>query len=564
MAYTIPAIIHRLDSNLIVLEACQGLDLPIRPDLALEAMTKDSDNTDEHDVEQINFQGGMGNNYERLEFLGDSFLKMSTSIALYSLVPEGNEFDYHVSRMILICNKNLFNNALELKLEESVRSKSFNRRVWYPEGLEQLRGKKNTSILGRKAAGRGVHVLGDKSIADVCEALIGAAYLTGKESGSLDMAVQAVTKLSNHKLENEHHTMKTWNELYSAFQVPKWQAAESTAVHVHLAQQIEEQMGYKFTHPRLLRCAFVHPSYSFMYEHIPNYQRLEFLGDALLDMAVVDYLFHRFPGADPQWLTEHKMAMVSNQFLGCLCVALGFQRHMISMAGGLQQQVASYVEALTRARERAEDEAAAAQRARSAYSRDFWTRVAEPPKSLPDVVEAYVGALFVDSGYDYAQVERFFRAHVLPYFEDMRLYDAFAGRHPVAALADRLHHRFGCARWRVMAREVYASAEAAGEGDGTQAGHHHHHDGNVIVGGAGAGCVTDKQVVGVVMVHGAVRAHAMAASGRYAKAAAARRMLAALEDDAGMGVAEFRRAYGCDCTPEDVANADPAAHATAA
>ena len=66
MAYLFPAIIHRLESYLIALDGCALLHLNIRPDLALEAFTKDSDNSGEHGDEQINFQRGMGSNYERL------------------------------------------------------------------------------------------------------------------------------------------------------------------------------------------------------------------------------------------------------------------------------------------------------------------------------------------------------------------------------------------------------------------------------------------------------------------------------------------------------------------
>ncbi|ETS82388.1 hypothetical protein PFICI_04264 [Pestalotiopsis fici W106-1] len=534
MAYTLPAIIHRLESNLIVLEAVQGLGLQIRPELALEAMTKDSDNSDEHSAEQVNFQKGMGNNYERLEFLGDSFLKMSTSIALYTMSPEDSEFDYHVDRMVLICNKNLFNNALELKLEESIRSKSFNRRTWYPDGLEQLSGKLNHSILGRKGAGRGVHMLGDKSIADVCEALIGAAYLTGRDSNSFDLAVKAVTTLSNYKLQNKNHTMVAYEEFFSAYEVPKWQSAKPTAVHLDLADKIEKKLGYKFEYPRLLRCAFIHSSYGFIYEHIPSYQRLEFLGDSLLDMVCVDYLFHRYPGADPQWLTEHKMAMVSNQFLGCLCVALDLHRHLMCMTAEMPQMIATYVQEITSAQEAAEEEAVHANQARSSYSRNFWTSVREPPKCLPDIVEAYIGAVFVDSKYDYSQVEAFFRNHVEPYFEDMHLYDTFANKHPVTFLGNKLHLTYGCADWRVMVSEMPADTPGGSPGE--------------------------TQVVGVVMIHGAVRAHAMSASGRYAKVGAANRCLALLAD---MSVDEYKTSFSCQCKPEDVAGSDANKHATA-
>ena len=49
-------------------------------ELALEAFTKDSDNTEEHRVEQIQVQRGMGKNYERLEFLGTSIKRAYVSV----------------------------------------------------------------------------------------------------------------------------------------------------------------------------------------------------------------------------------------------------------------------------------------------------------------------------------------------------------------------------------------------------------------------------------------------------------------------------------------------------
>ena len=58
MCYVFSAVIHRLDSYLIALEAFDLLGLETRPDLALEAVTKDSDNTDEHTAEQIHVQRG--------------------------------------------------------------------------------------------------------------------------------------------------------------------------------------------------------------------------------------------------------------------------------------------------------------------------------------------------------------------------------------------------------------------------------------------------------------------------------------------------------------------------
>jgi endoribonuclease Dicer len=105
-----------------------GLELEL--EYALEAFTKDSDNTEEHRCLQVHVQRGMGKNYERLELLGDSVLKLATSISLFVQNPEDDEYDYHVNRMCLICNKNLFINANKQKVYEYIRSRGFSRYVF--------------------------------------------------------------------------------------------------------------------------------------------------------------------------------------------------------------------------------------------------------------------------------------------------------------------------------------------------------------------------------------------------------------------------------------------------
>jgi len=506
MAYLFPAIIHRIESYLIALEACALLHLEIRPDLALEAVTKDSDNTEDHGGEQINFQRGMGKNYERLEFLGDCFLKMATSISLFSIHPENDEYSYHVDRMMLICNKNLKNNAMKLKLYEYIRSQSFNRRAWYPEGLVLAKGKTATAPNS--------HKLGDKSIADVCEALIGAALLTCHETGDMDRAVRAVTEL----VSSENHQVTEFAEYYKLYKKPKYQTALATEMQRNLAWQLEQKHPYHFKYPRLARSAFTHPSYPFSYEHVPSYQRLEFLGDSLLDMACVNFLFHNFPDKDPQWLTEHKMAMVSNQFLGALCVSLGFHLHLLLFNPGFQKQITDYVTDLTEARNQAEDDAVRALKSRSECSPDYWTSVRQPPKCLPDIIEAYIGAIFVDSEYDYSEVEKFFNMHIKWYFKDMTIYDTFANKHPTTFLTKFLQTNMGCAEWSILTREVKNV-------DGSK-----------------------PAIVAMVLIHGQIVADAQAESSRYAKVAAAKEAQQLLS---GLPLPEFRAKYECECRPED-------------
>ncbi|KAI9826040.1 MAG: Dicer-like protein 1 [Thelocarpon impressellum] len=495
MGYVFPAIMFRLDSYLIALELCDKLNLDVKTEYALEAITKDSDNTEDHRNEQIHFQRGMGRNYERLEFLGDCFLKMATSISLYTLNPDNDEFEYHVKRMLLICNKNLLNTAVKRKLYEYIRSTGFQRRVWYPEEPKLLHGK---------AVNQGMrkHSLGDKSLADVCEAIIGAALLSHHETGNFDNAVRAVTELVSSK----DHDMKTWNDYYKLYRKPAFQIANATKSQLDLAEQMERKDSYRFRHPRLLRSAFAHPSYPSSWENIPCYQRLEFLGDSLLDMACVNHLYHRYPDRDPQWLTEHKMAMVSNKFLGALCVKLGFHKHLRSNGAMVEYQVREYVTEIEEA-ERLGD-----------GSPDYWVSAKGPPKALPDIVEAYIGALFVDSEFDYKQVERFFEEHIKVFFADMTIYDTFANSHPTTWLNNILTTNLGCTNFRILAEEIPALDAALA-----------------------------PQILAAVMVHDDIIAEGRAASDRHARIKASE---AALDVLKGLSPAEFRRQYGCDCKEE--------------
>ena len=144
-------------------------------------------------------------------------------------------------------------------------------------------------------------------MADVGEAIIGAALLSGNKKRDFDPAVKAVSLM----VDKEHHTMERWSDYYALYQKPAYQTVQATKSHLDLVEQIFAKHGYRFNYPRLLRSAFIHPSYPFIWEKIPNYQRLEFLGDALLDMTCVNYLFHKFSDRDPQWLTEHKVNILT-------------------------------------------------------------------------------------------------------------------------------------------------------------------------------------------------------------------------------------------------------------
>lgn len=343
------------------------------------------------------------------------------------------------------------------------------------------------------------HFLADKTIADVCEAVIGAALLSYRNHSDMDMAVKAVSAL----VCSNDHSMASWADYYLLYNKPSFQLAEASASQLNLAMQVKKKHSYRFKYPRLLRSAFIHPSQPFCTEKIPCYQRLEFLGDALLDMASINFLFHRHPDRDPQWLTEHKMAMVSNKFLAALSVKLGFHKHLRYAGAVIEKQNREYVTELEEAEEMAEG------------ARDYWTNTKQPPKALSDILESFVGAVFVDSEYDFKEVERFFDAHMRWFFEDMSIYDNFANNHPTTYLYKLMTLSFGCTEYRLLAGEQES----------------------IIPGGSPIS-------VAALMVHGELVVDGEASSSKVAKVKASSNALKVMR---AMSKEDYKMRYNCDC-----------------
>ena len=82
-------------------------------------------------------------------------------------------------------------------------------------------------------------------------------------------------------------------------------------------KELEEQIGYTFQDPRLLRRAMMHSSYV-NEKHLPKYEcneRLEFLGDAVLELVSSEFLFHENERMPEGELTKTRAAMVCEQAL---------------------------------------------------------------------------------------------------------------------------------------------------------------------------------------------------------------------------------------------------------
>ncbi|CAN4114967.1 unnamed protein product [Withania somnifera] len=147
---------------------------------------------------------------------------------------------------------------------------------------------------------------------------------------------------------------------------------------------LENLLHYKFNDPSLLVEALTHGS--FMIPEIPRcYQRLEFLGDAVLDYVVTKHLYFKYPRLTPGLITDLRSASVNNECYALCAVKAGLHKHILHASQDLQRQIFSTVEDF----EKLDLVSTFGYEAESTF-----------PKVLGDVIESLAGAVFVDSGFD--------------------------------------------------------------------------------------------------------------------------------------------------------------------
>lgn len=94
-------------------------------------------------------------------------------------------------------------------------------------------------------------------------------------------------------------------------------------------EKVEESLGYKFTDAVWLKQALTHPSSDQKKSTNLAYERLEYLGDAVLELVVSRELFSLFPKADEGELTKLRSGIVSRKHLSGLCEKLGWGEELV-------------------------------------------------------------------------------------------------------------------------------------------------------------------------------------------------------------------------------------------
>jgi len=96
--------------------------------------------------------------------------------------------------------------------------------------------------------------------------------------------------------------------------------------------RLRKLLGFKPGNLRLYEIAFIHRSASYT---LPdgkrvNNERLEFLGDSVLDAILSDYLFEKFPEASEGFMTKIRSRIVNRDLLNQLAVSMGIDKLLVS------------------------------------------------------------------------------------------------------------------------------------------------------------------------------------------------------------------------------------------
>lgn len=131
----------------------------------------------------------------------------------------------------------------------------------------------------------------------------------------------------------------------------------------------EKKTGIVFKNKKLLEQAFIHRSY--INENggskLSHNERLEFLGDAVLELIVTDYLYNKYPNRNEGELTAYRSALVNAVIIGEVAQELKMNDYLLLSKG----------------------EAKDVGKARNYI--------------LANTYEAYIGAVYLDQGYDVAR-----------------------------------------------------------------------------------------------------------------------------------------------------------------
>ncbi|XP_028394785.1 ribonuclease 3-like isoform X2 [Dendronephthya gigantea] len=273
---------------------------------------------------------------ERLEFLGDAILEFVATCHLYFLFPDMAEGGLVTHRSSLVQNKHLAHVAKKIGLDDFMQF-SHGPDLCHQEDMEH-------------------------AMANCLEAILGAIYL--------DSDVNTVQKVFCKLAFEESELRKLWCSL------PRHPLQEqqpdgdrqfiSSSDMLKRLVKLEEAIGMQFKHIRLLARAFTHPQVGYNHLTLGNNQRMELLGDSLVQWVVTAYLYRHFPKHHEGHLTLLRSSLVNRTIQAQIAGEIGLDQYVHFGVGPGVQKIRQ--------------------------------------KHMSDLFEAFLAALFVDKGIEPVEV----------------------------------------------------------------------------------------------------------------------------------------------------------------
>ncbi|KAG4192050.1 hypothetical protein ERO13_A07G133700v2 [Gossypium hirsutum] len=419
-AQRLPSIMRRVESMLLAIQLKHIIQFPVPASKILEALTAASC--------QETFC------YERAELLGDAYLKWVVSRFLFLKYPQKHEGQLTRMRQQMVSNMVLYQYALNKGLQSYIQADRFAPSRWAAPGVLPVfdedtkdgdmslfdQEHATADVLPVKVLGDGFEdedmedgeiesdsssyrVLSSKTLADVVEALIGVYYVEGGKH-----AANHLMKWIGIQVESDPDDM---DSIVKPSNVP-----ESILRSVNF-EALEGALNIEFKNRALLVEAITHASRPS--SGVSCYQRLEFVGDAVLDHLITRHLFFTYTNLPPGRLTDLRAAAVNNENFARVAVKHQLHVHLRHGSSALEKQIRDFVKEV-------QDELL-----KPGFN-SFGLGDCKAPKVLGDIVESIAGAIFLDSGRDTAVVWRVFQPLLHPMVTPETL-----PMHPVRELQER-------------------------------------------------------------------------------------------------------------------------------
>ncbi|OHE97620.1 RNase3 domain-containing protein [Colletotrichum orchidophilum] len=294
----IPSILHHIETHLVARELSMGILRPLAisdPSLVLTAISAGS--------------ACEPTNYERIEFLGDSILKFSATINVAALNPDWPERLLSFKKDAIVANSTLCKAAIKHGLDRFILTKPFTGQKWRPIYVDDMlqRGEETST---RK--------ISTKTLADIVEALIGASMI----DGGLPKALKCMS------IFLQQIKWKTLDDCRQAL----YDVAPSDIELPSTLEPLEQLIGYEFEKKSLLIQSMTHASFN-LGNTLGCLERLEFIGDSVLDYVIVNRLFTIEPPLPHQTMHLLKTAMVNGDFLGFLALEQSVSQDEVIVTG---------------------------------------------------------------------------------------------------------------------------------------------------------------------------------------------------------------------------------------